>query len=325
SIVGCAFASVAYFMRMLSKMNLPCVRGARVDTNFWWDDLLITIAWLLIIPITVLSTFLNTLAMGRDVWTIPFDNITKALKMYYFDELLYIAALPIIKITILFTYLRIFQTPNFRKLAFGAIGINVVFAITFFGVTVFQCIPVHLAWTHWDGTHPGECKDLNALSWAAAALNIILDVVVVGLPMPMLWKMNLNKRKKILVMLMFGVGFFVTIVSILRLHLLVYFGHSKNITYDYKKVGDWTVVELNTALCCACMPGIRNLIRRAFPKLMGSTARNSRRTPTPGLSGLRGPTPVTSGLGKGVTEVYVRPRHSDDDHFIPLDDISADN
>jgi hypothetical protein len=73
---------------------------------------------------------------------------------------------------------------------------------------------------------------------------------VIALPMPMLWGMNLNPRKKILVMLMFstepfsfqylmaltnrcprtGVGFFVTFVSVLRLHQLVKFGDSKNVT-----------------------------------------------------------------------------------------------
>lgn len=76
--------------------------------------------------------------------------------------------------------------------------------------------------------------------------------------MPMLWRMNLNPRKKFLVMLMFGtfllalprnnntefffeliffffagVGFFVTFVSILRLRLLVKFGESKNISCTF--------------------------------------------------------------------------------------------
>ncbi|KXS99882.1 hypothetical protein AC578_4478 [Pseudocercospora eumusae] len=325
SIIGCAFGSVAYIMRMVSKIKFPCDRGARVDTDFWWDDLTITIAWLLIIPITVLSNLLNKHGMGRDVWTIPFDNITLALKIYYFDELLYVVALPTIKIAILCTYLRVFQTSNFRKLIFVVIGLNVAYAVAFFIVTVFQCSPISLAWTHWDNSHPGTCDNINALSWASAALNIILDVLVVGLPMPMLWNMNLNRRKKILVMLMFGVGSFVTVVSILRLHLLVYFGDSKNLTYDYKQVGDWTVIEVNTALCCACMPGIRNLIRRAFPRLMGTSVGNSRRTPTPLHSALSGPTAVGSGLGKSGTEVYVRPRHSDDDYFMPLQDISTHN
>lgn len=60
------------------------------------------------------------------------------------------------------------------------------------------------AWTHWDQEQQGRCNNINAQSWASAAFNIILDLIVVILPMPMLWKMNLNPRKKFLVMLMFG-------------------------------------------------------------------------------------------------------------------------
>ncbi|KAF2163705.1 hypothetical protein M409DRAFT_68300 [Zasmidium cellare ATCC 36951] len=325
SIVGGICVLIAFTMRMLSKIRFPCDKGSRIDTDLWWDDFTITVAFVLLIPITILSNVLTGLGIGKDVWTIPFENITQALKVYYVDELLYLTALPTIKIAILCTYLRIFPTRTFRVVVFVAIGFNVAYAITFIIITIFQCNPVSLAWTHWDETHPGTCNNVNAQSWASAIINIVLDLVVVGLPMPVLWNMNLNTRKKLLVMLMFGVGFFVTIVSILRLRLLVVFGDSKNLTYDYKQVGYWTVIEVDTALCCACMPGIRNLIRRAFPKLMGTSIGNSNRVATPGLSGLSGHTAVGgSGIDKNGTGVYVRPRHDDDDHFIPLQNVSTE-
>lgn len=60
------------------------------------------------------------------------------------------------------------------------------------------------AWENWDKSLPGRCNNINAQSWASAGWNIVLDLVVVILPMPMLWRMNLNPRKKFLVMLMFG-------------------------------------------------------------------------------------------------------------------------
>lgn len=60
------------------------------------------------------------------------------------------------------------------------------------------------AWENWDKSRPGRCNNINAQSWASAGWNIVLDLVVVILPMPMLWRMNLNPRKKFLVMLMFG-------------------------------------------------------------------------------------------------------------------------
>ncbi|KAF2767033.1 hypothetical protein EJ03DRAFT_276931, partial [Teratosphaeria nubilosa] len=261
--------------------------------------------------------------IGRDFWTVPPDDITKILRIFYFDEMLYIAALPIIEIAICCTYLRIFPQHGFRKAVFVALGLNLGYVVAFMVVTMFQCTPVNAAWLTWDKEHGGTCRDINAQSWASAATNIVLDIFVVVLPMPVLWQLNLNPRKRLLVMLMFRVGFFVTFVSILRLHLLVKFGNSRNITYDYKQVGYWTVIEVNTALCCACMPGIRNLLRRAFPRAMGQTMGGSSGHATPGTSnGLSGHTVVNSGTDKSGVGVLFRPRHSDDGEFVPLKNVS---
>ncbi|CAK1360710.1 hypothetical protein CB0940_03827 [Cercospora beticola] len=317
--IGAALATTAFFMRMLSKVTFPCERGARIDNDLWWDDAVITFAWILMIPISVLSGYLAKLGMGRDVWTIHPDNITQLLKVYYFDEMMYVVALPVIKISMLLTYLRIFQSKRFRWLVFGALGLNIAYLITFLLITMIQCRPLSLAWLRWTKEYPGTCNNINAQSWAAAALNIVLDVIVVGLPIPMLWRMDLNIRKKLLVMLMFGVGFFVTIVSILRLRLLVRFGDSENLTHDYKQAGFWTIVELHTAIVCACMPGIRNLLRRAWPKLMGQTVASTGASTAPS-TGLSGRTAVSSGVDKSGTQVFTRPRHSDDGDFIPLEE-----
>ncbi|KAH9835478.1 FAD/NAD(P)-binding domain-containing protein [Teratosphaeria destructans] len=307
---------------MASKITFPCDKVARVDAELWFDDLTISIAAILIVPMTVLSNLMARLGIGRDVWTVPSDNITKILRIFFFDEILYIAALPIIKIAICCTYLRIFPQKDFRKAVYVALGLNLGYAFALMVVTIFQCTPINAAWLAWDKEHEGTCRDINAQSWASAATNIVLDIFVVVLPMPVLWQLNLNPRKRLLVMLMFGVGFFVTFVSILRLHLLVKFGNSRNITYDYKQVGYWTVIEVNTALCCACMPGIRNLLRRAFPRAMGQTMGGSSGLATPGTSnGLSGHTAVNSGTDKSGMDVLFRPRHSDDGEFVPLQDV----
>lgn len=59
-----------------------------------------------------------------------------------------------------------------------------------------------------------------------------LDVLTLSLPLPQLWAMQLNKRKKFWLMLMFCVGFLVTIISILRLQVLIQFGDSFNLTCE---------------------------------------------------------------------------------------------
>jgi hypothetical protein len=170
------------------------------------------------------------LGLGKDIWTVPFDNITAILKIYYFDEDLYLTALPLVKISMLFFYLRIFPQNWFRYACFTTMAACAGYGIAFLLVSVFQCRPLPLAWTQWDGEHFGTCNDINAQGWTSAALNVILDVVVLALPMPVIAKLELNKRKKALVLLMFSTGFVVTIISILRLQVLVHFGGSSNFT-----------------------------------------------------------------------------------------------
>lgn len=170
------------------------------------------------------------LGLGKDIWKVPFENITGILKIYFYDEDLYLTALPLIKISILLFYLRIFPQDWFRMACFITMGACACYGIAFLLVSVFQCIPVSLAWHHWDNEHPGRCNDINAQGWTSAAFNVILDVVVLLLPMPVIAKLELNVRKKILILLMFSIGFVVTVVSILRLQVLVQFGGTTNFT-----------------------------------------------------------------------------------------------
>ncbi|TKA27618.1 hypothetical protein B0A50_04450 [Salinomyces thailandicus] len=223
--IGGVLALIAYILRMVAR--LPFFGG-----SVGLDDAVITFAVMEIIPLSVLSVVLADLGLGKDIWNVPFDNITAILKVYYFDEDLYLTALPLVKISMLLFYLRIFPQKWFR--------------------------------------------------WSSAALNVILDIVVIGLPMPLIAKLQLNKRKKFLVFLMFSVGFVVTAVSILRLQVLVQFGGSTNFTWHYRAIGYWSTAEVDLAVICACMPGLRALITWALPKLMGESTRAN----SPGPSGL---------------------------------------
>jgi hypothetical protein len=63
----------------------------------------------------------------------------------------------------------------------------------------------------------------------------------------------------------------VTAVSALRLQFLVRFGSSTNPTWDMFPTSYWSTVELNVSVCCACMPSMRLILERIFPKVLGST------------------------------------------------------
>lgn len=85
----------------------------------------------------------------------------------------------------------------------------------------------------------------------------------------------MNFRKKLAVSSMFAVGVFVTACSIVRLGTALKWGKSVNPTYDYKNLAIWSLIEIDTGVICACMPGIANLMRRIWPRVFGTTMKKS--------------------------------------------------
>lgn len=61
-----------------------------------------------------------------------------------------------------------------------------------------------------------------AILWTFLACNIITDLYIIWLPMPMLFKSTLPTATKIALATLFGCGIFVTIAGILRVTYIVY-------------------------------------------------------------------------------------------------------
>ncbi|KAK4124112.1 hypothetical protein N657DRAFT_689720 [Parathielavia appendiculata] len=209
--------------------------------------------------------------VGRDIWTLTPEQITNFLFYFYIMAILYFTQVALIKICLLLFYLRIFPARPVRRLLWATVGFSVAFGIFFIFLAIFQCTPISFFWDKWDREHEGKCLDSNAIAWANAALSIALDFWMLAIPLAQLKTLNLHWKKKIGVALMFCVGTFVTIVSIVRLRALVVFGKSSNPTWDNFPVSLWSTVEISVGIICTCMPTLRLLLVRLFPVLGGSS------------------------------------------------------
>ncbi|CAI7676271.1 unnamed protein product [Penicillium palitans] len=261
---GGIVALIAFILRMLARLS--CCGGI-----FGADDWTMILTMLFLIPLSALSVVLANAGLGKDMWTLPFDNITHILYVYFWDELLYLSILPLTKISICCFYLRIFPDRKFRTATYVAIALNVSYWIAFILISVFQCRPLPGAWHRWYEEENYKCNHINAQGWAAAVLNMVLDIVVMVLPLRQLYRLNLSVKRKAFVICMFSLGIFVTLISILRLNSLIHFASTTNLTWDYVTIGYWSTIECDVGVICACLPAIRSLLRRVSPGLFGDT------------------------------------------------------
>lgn len=82
------------------------------------------------------------------------------------------------------------------------------------------------------GLDRGRCfeYDLRAAFQTWLTLAVVLDLVILALPLPQLYGLELSLQKRISIMLMFAVGWFACIIAIIRLKYLVQFRSTENPT-----------------------------------------------------------------------------------------------
>ena len=130
-------------------------------------------------------------------------------------------------------------------------------------------------------------------------------------------------------------------VSILRLQSLLHFAKSQNPTWDNLAVSQWSTVEINVGMICACMPSLRVLLVRLFPKLLGSTQHSNAKyyanshshvggNISINRSGKSANTSQTGGKENGITYSqtytvqYGNQFEHDETHLVQLSDLDAE-
>lgn len=136
--------------------------------------------------------------------------------MDYSNQLLYHPILALTKVSILLLYRRISVNKSFRMWANILIGINIALTVSIFIADLFQCYPLAFLW---DKTIPGgKCINQQAFFVGSAVLNIISDCAVLVLPIPMVWQMQTNTRKKVALIFLFSLGilYVLTLFNVIR-------------------------------------------------------------------------------------------------------------
>lgn len=116
---------------------------------------------------------------------------------------MYFSAATLTRSSILFFYRRIFISKRFTIMVWVVLSMVIGYFISCSIAAVFGCEPV--SW-FWNRDQPGHCMDEIMFFKVNGILNLILDLIVLLLPIPMLWRLQMYTKKKIALSLIFSLG-----------------------------------------------------------------------------------------------------------------------
>ncbi|KAI1857934.1 hypothetical protein JX265_010964 [Neoarthrinium moseri] len=278
-------ADLMQYATQLPQCGLNCILGeipnsaCKTVTNSTCictdTDLFSSVQTCVLAACTVEQALSRLTGFGVDMWTMESRTITTALKVFFIDESFYLALLALCKIAILCFFLRIFPNRWFRYTVFGTISFVALSALIFIFLQIFQCLPVYYNWEGWKGNFGDHrCINVNTLTYSAALIAILQDVIILILPLPLLIGLNTSWRKKVGIILMFSLGIFVLITSCIRLRYIVMFARSLNPTWDYTDTIIWTALEVNVSIVVISLPAIRAYLAITLPKVFATTLRS---------------------------------------------------
>ncbi|KAK2057114.1 CFEM domain-containing protein [Colletotrichum caudatum] len=237
-----------------------------------WDDTTIMVAFAVFTPNAYVAALIGS---GRDVRHFAPDPITAGLKTFFVMTFLYILGLAFVKASILFLYLRIFPDHRFRKVLWLTQLFNLALYLVFLVASLTSCQPLNYVWDGWTGKMEGRCFSSNPPALAHGALNLVLDVWMLFLPVSQIYKLNIPRKQKLDVMFMFSMGAFLTAATGYRIKVIRPFGASFDPDVAFQ-TAIWSAIELAVGIFVACLPNTRQFWSVVLPKILRATGISSR-------------------------------------------------
>lgn len=121
----------------------------------------------------------------------------------YFYETVYTVSIVLAKLSILFFYSRIFKERAFKIALYASFGFVIAWFVAIEITVLAQCRPVSALW---DFTQPGVCIDLQKFFMGAGIPNVLLNFIILVLPLPMIWTLDIEKKHKFALSSVFLLG-----------------------------------------------------------------------------------------------------------------------
>ncbi|KAL2801594.1 hypothetical protein BJX63DRAFT_442175 [Aspergillus granulosus] len=273
-----AFISVVMAARVYVRLVMLHALGT--------DDILMLVGTIFGFGLSGASMAAAYYGIGRHYYNIPEEDYVPMMKSIYSTRLLYVLSLLFVKMSLLIFYLRLDPRRAMKWTVYALLFVVVGVSIASFCVLAFSCFPPAKFWDL-TGAAAGKCMDpvqQQIFYEANGILNIITDVLIYIVPIPMLWGVRISKRRKCAILGVFGLGILSVAAGGVRYDSVHKLAHNPDQVYYLADSLNWCSIEIYVAIFCGSAPALSVLVKTYAPAILGSSGSRG----SPGNSGAQG-------------------------------------
>ncbi|KAH6867412.1 hypothetical protein B0T10DRAFT_46041 [Thelonectria olida] len=275
------------------------VRGFMLKA-FGVDDWIIIATWIASCGFAIVTVIQTKWGLGlKSLDDMPLENYYNFMLLQFIGAPFYISSILGFKLSLLISYLRFMAAGLWYKITIGVSVACTLFHVSFLIAQINLCTPVRKQWDA--SVTGGSCLDGVPMYTTMASLTIVFDVIVMVLPFPTLIKLQMAKRKKLVLLGLFAMGTFISVIQIVRIQTI----KSLSNLLDSSLLIMWSMVENNLGIIVASVPTLAPLVRyfseqsrvgsRSRSKSQGDSAYALQSTFRKNLSRRSGVQPLGSG------------------------------
>lgn len=212
------------------------------------------------------------------------------------------AALILTKLSIGLSYIRIFYTDKQGRILMQiTMGILVLSNLINMFEVMFACKPVHVYWTELRPV--SKCLTTQIPLYVNGTVNVLVDIALIAIILPRVLSLKMNDRQKWALVAIVSVGWIAVAAGVLRMvRVGLTLGKPGGVVdppWDTYDISIWTSTELYVCLICAAAPGVKPLVSKLLPRILGSTIKSRSRTRTWTTGAQPGSIELSSKMKKG--------------------------
>ncbi|KAK0668448.1 hypothetical protein QBC41DRAFT_121977 [Cercophora samala] len=241
------------------------------------DDYLMLAGVVLNVGLSIANMVCAYYGAGVHTPDLNFADFPALFQSNYANRLLYVIALCLVKTSLLVFYLRVDPRKWTRYfiyfIMFTVIGLTVATVV----ICIFECRPPSTYWNveaQLSGAALAVCMDpaeRQKFFEANGIINIVQDICIYVLPIPMLWRLQVPRRQKVALLFLFCIGFVALAAACVRYYYVLKLANGDDIWYYFADSLNWCSIEVYAAIICGSASTFRVLFKTYMPRIWGGS------------------------------------------------------